>query len=475
MLQKIGNTFPFLETAFAKIQEIYLEIKTTLSDLFFVFCVAVCMLVVVPLLTVMTAFSIPGLALRGLHFARIKQDRMVFYDNTPLDSEEYRNLSFTTAIRKAQSDFVGNDLAYLEMVREANEYMISLDLDELFAHEFFTVGNKEIHVVRSKEFDPMKKTIIAFHGNVGSNFNFAGPMSLLAKDYNIILPEIKGYGVMSKSGSEAPKSGDIQRYLGALAHELFDKSRYNLDPSNTIVLGYSLGSKIASSFVRQAEFNCKVRFYNVVFLTTFISVIKLSLEKFGLLGSRAHNLLVNFLLGIVEFIASFFISHVSDWSDSEAMNIKSPISVLHGLRDTTIPAHNAYALSTHLAKKRLHSSKDGSKANGVKIMLSAKDDHISILKMFLMDYHNVLCQPSKKESFEVGFYTDNVKGERLYYPAVVRDNIFYVDGMSEESVANIERSLQDFDGSGIVNHNHEECSFISSSAISNHVSNSLRI
>lgn len=467
---------PVFESAFTGIKNFFYGIISFFKDLLIgvIFPIITILLFILsaPLILFILCILGPGMLFKAFQHFREYQDRSVFYDNLPLDAREFENLSVSEGVRKANSKLCGNSSGFFISFLASNKDRAPdyNTIDDALVHEFIQVGYKKIHVIRSRVFDEKKKTIICFHGNTGTNFNFVLPLLALCKDYNVIIPEVKGYGVMADTKTKRlPRTSEIRSYLDALSHGLFNDKIYPINPNKTIVVGYSLGSKFASSFVNQSEKNKRVKFFhNVVFITSFYSILSSILGfLFGDLYANTKNYkLFSFLFKIIEIVIGFFMSSFSNWSEEEVVGIKSPITILHGLADSTIAYSNSYFLAEKLAKKRNLNNPKGSDNKGIKLMLSVKNDHMDICDLFCDDYDAILEDAPKKGEQEFGFYVEDIKGRMTYYPAVVKKDRMIVDGMPTSKAAEIGfKTRSVFDKPLVDNSPEQTSSFISEKAI----------
>ena len=76
-----------------------------------------------------------------------------------------------------------------------------------------TINDVEIHFVHQKNENPKAKTILLTHGWPDSFYRFHAVIPMLAKDYNVVVPSLPGYGFSAPKGMGSKRIADIWAQL----------------------------------------------------------------------------------------------------------------------------------------------------------------------------------------------------------------------------------------------------------------------
>lgn len=72
-----------------------------------------------------------------------------------------------------------------------------------------TIDDIDIHFIHQKHSDPKAKTILLTHGWPDSFYRFHAVIPMLAKDFNVVVPSLPGYGFSTPQGMGSKRIADI--------------------------------------------------------------------------------------------------------------------------------------------------------------------------------------------------------------------------------------------------------------------------
>ena len=155
-------------------------------------------------------------------------------------------------------------------------------------------------------------TLLYFHGNAGGLHMFTGPLDYLNKhDFHVIAIEYRGYPDAPSGASQTAIVSD-----GVALYDFVKKTR----PHHPIVMwGWSLGSGIATQVAAKRNPTA------LVLEAPFTGVVDRAGEMFPMLP-------VNYLM------RDTYLSRVA------IKDVHSPLFIMHGEDDITIPVHHGKAL-----------------------------------------------------------------------------------------------------------------------------------
>ncbi len=162
----------------------------------------------------------------------------------------------------------------------------------------------ELNCLWMKE-DRSKGVILYLHGNRGSNRRcWRQAMNIAGNDFDIFMPDYRGYG---KSGgfisSEGQLFADVQKVYNHLLTQY--------DESNIVIVGYSLGSGMASYLA------AKNNPAKLILVAPFISFINLKNRRLPIIP----NFIVKYPLRNHRYLSQ----------------VTCPVTLFHGTRDEIIP------------------------------------------------------------------------------------------------------------------------------------------
>jgi fermentation-respiration switch protein FrsA (DUF1100 family) len=171
-------------------------------------------------------------------------------------------------------------------------------------------------------------TIVFFHGNGDCLYNaapFADPY--IAAGYGFLLAEYRGYSGLPGTPTETGLYNDARAYI----RELMVRG---VESRNIILFGHSLGTGVATQMAEEFQVG------GLILLAPYLSLPKLA---------KAH-----FPFFPAEFLA---LDHFEN--DKKIMKIHTPLLIVHGAEDRTVPASQGsklYALANE--PKEFHSLPD---------------------------------------------------------------------------------------------------------------------
>ena len=158
-----------------------------------------------------------------------------------------------------------------------------------------------------------KPIIVHFHGNASDIGSTASKIQQLAhRGYGLFLPEYRGYGGNKGKPSEKNLTKDA-----ALAIKYLHEQGY--DNSQIVVYGESLGTAVATALAKNFDFKA------VILESPFTSVVDLAKEIYWY------------------FPVSLMVKD-SYRSDLKIKDINSPILLIHGDKDETVPVEHSQKL-----------------------------------------------------------------------------------------------------------------------------------
>lgn len=160
-----------------------------------------------------------------------------------------------------------------------------------------------------------RKVLVFFHGNAESacSWRFAGVNHLSILGYDTLVVEYPGYAGLTGKPSLKRNTDMIDALVNWIAVQKYE---------NVSVIGYSLGSGIASMLTNKT---------NVDSLILFAPYDKLS----------------NVVRDIAPIMPSFLI-HQNYKNDVLLSNFKGPVTIIHGANDDVIKPKRSEALARHL-------------------------------------------------------------------------------------------------------------------------------
>ena len=150
-----------------------------------------------------------------------------------------------------------------------------------------------------------KGVILYLHGNRGSNRRcWRQAMNIAGNDFDIFMPDYRGYG---KSGGEITSEKQLFRDAQKVYNHLLTK----YDESEIVIVGYSLGSGMASYL---AAHNNPAK---LILVAPFVSFINLKNRR-------------------LPFIPNFIVKYPLR-NSQYLQKVKCPVTLFHGTRDEIIP------------------------------------------------------------------------------------------------------------------------------------------
>jgi pimeloyl-ACP methyl ester carboxylesterase len=137
------------------------------------------------------------------------------------------------------------------------------------------IATKRLTVSYLEKGDPTKELIILIHGNTSSNLFYLGNIEELSKDFHVIAPDLRGYGLTEKLPIDATRglrvwSDDIKSFLQAL--NITKKPHF---------LGWSMGGGVVMQYA--------IDYPNEVASLTLVN----PLSPFGYSGTKDEKGTVN--------------------------------------------------------------------------------------------------------------------------------------------------------------------------------------
>ncbi len=159
------------------------------------------------------------------------------------------------------------------------------------------------------------KILIFFHGNNESacSWRFAGINHIAAHGYDTLIMEYPGY-----AGLDGKPSIERNKMMTDALAKWLEQNDYD----KTVVLGYSLGSGIASMLTKE-------------------------IDPDALLLFAPYDRMANVVRDIAPFIPSFIVQE-NYKNDKELSNHKGPITIVHGSNDNVISPARSESLAKSL-------------------------------------------------------------------------------------------------------------------------------
>ena len=172
-----------------------------------------------------------------------------------------------------------------------------------------------------------RATVLYLHGNAQNiSTHFANVAWMPAAGFNVFALDYRGYG-----GSEgSPSLPGVQLDIDAAMRALLE--RPDVDPSRIIVFGQSLGGALAIYYVAHSAYRAHIR--AVVADSPFADYRLVAQEKLADL----------FITWPLQWLPNFTVNN--DYAPRAAVAAVSPIPLLliHGERDSIVPAHHSQIL-----------------------------------------------------------------------------------------------------------------------------------
>ena len=174
-------------------------------------------------------------------------------------------------------------------------------------------------LVQDSEGRKSEGVILYLHGNRGSiRFGIYQIRTMLNKGYDILIPDYRSYGKTEGNiGSEKKLYSDVQKVYDYL------KSKY--DEEKIMIVGYSLGTGMASYLAR---FNNP---FHLVLVAPFTSLTDIK-NKYAWF---IPNFLLKFKLPVKKFLK----------------NVSCPVTILHGTDDRIVDYNFSKKLKTRFPEK----------------------------------------------------------------------------------------------------------------------------
>lgn len=180
-----------------------------------------------------------------------------------------------------------------------------------------------------------KGTVLFFHGNAENISTHIGSVYWLpAQQYNVFLPDYRGYGLSQGSPSLAGAQDDINSALGYLL------KRTDIDSERVVVLAQSLGGAMALYNVAHSPYRNKIK--ALIVESAFSDYRGIAREKLGSF----------WLTWPLQWPLSLTIDN--DYSPLPVVSKISPIPLLiiHGDRDQVVPLSHGQALFATAAQPK---------------------------------------------------------------------------------------------------------------------------
>lgn len=247
-------------------------------------------------------------------------------------SEDPKQSIFTHLSHHILGEQVYNNLFYLTANRPTKspaQYGFRYDDIMFTAKDGINLHGWFIHSAKTK----VKGTVVFSHGNTGSIGTHFGFCSWLANaGYQVFLYDYRGFGL---SEGKLDRAGMISDVSAAFEYV---QSRPDIIPNKIISFAHSLGG--AKSIVALANHKPK-GLRAIIANATFASYQALAEQHAGFLGRT----LISDELSPIQYIAGLE---------------GTPILIIHGTNDTTVPIHHAKDLhQAAKAPKTFWSIKDG--------------------------------------------------------------------------------------------------------------------
>lgn len=177
--------------------------------------------------------------------------------------------------------------------------------------------NVAIHAIHAyTESDSAKGLVMYLHGNRGANKTGSNRYSLFLKNgYDVIYPDYRIYG---KSRGVLDNEEDL---IGDIKH-VFEEMAKEYGEEKIIIVGYSLGSGIASQVAR--DYDPKM----LIMWTPFYSLIDVKDSEFPFLP----DILVKYPLR----------------TDLALIDIEEPVHIFYAAEDKLLPIERSIKLTDHL-------------------------------------------------------------------------------------------------------------------------------
>ncbi len=152
------------------------------------------------------------------------------------------------------------------------------------------------------------RLVVIFHGRGTTIYHEAYPARKLARNgFSVLLFEYPGYGISSNfSPSESNYYSDAQALISMV------QEKYSFAPRNTIAWGYSLGTGTAVEMLQRKLVG------KAILLAPYTSIPALA-------ARRTIPILPHLLI------------HDRFASRAKAPDIRTPVLIIHGIKDSTIP------------------------------------------------------------------------------------------------------------------------------------------
>ncbi len=215
--------------------------------------------------------------------------------------------------------------------------------------------------------------ILYAHGNscdIGRVDNFLETLSKNL-DINIISYDYEGYGLtMSLNPNVTPTVNGAIRSTETVYNALVDKLK--IHPSNIILYGTSIGTgpmvKLAANLAESG-----IHVHGILLQTPYTSIFGLGMEMICGFGAESVETSFNYV-GNVVTNTNIFTSY------EDIKKIKSPIVIIHGLKDEIIPYSNAQRLHKLAQQSRLITLPDANHNN-----IESVPEHLHVLEQAIRD------------------------------------------------------------------------------------------